>query len=104
MKRFVNDYSMLRAVRTLEGNPVSTDPLALWAIIETRWPALADYLRAWPESIGLLGNSDSHLQDVPADLRGLFNDANVRRLANFEHGGPLTPELIRACCGAGPEE
>jgi hypothetical protein len=104
MKRFVNDYGMLRAVRTLEGNPVSTDPLALWAIIQTRWPALADCLRARPESIGLLGGSDSCLQDVPADLHGLFNDANVSMLVNFEYGGPLTPELIRACCGAVPQE
>src|SRR5437667_3805003 len=34
MKRFVNDYSILRAVRTLEGNAVQADPLALWAVIE----------------------------------------------------------------------
>jgi hypothetical protein len=35
MKRFVNTYSILRTIRTLEGIPVPSDPLALWTIMET---------------------------------------------------------------------
>jgi hypothetical protein len=100
IKRFVNDYSILRAVRTLEGNPVDMDPLALWAIIETRWPALADFLRTTPNAIEILGGTEADLETVPPDLRSLFNDSSVRELAEFEHGGPLTPGIIRACCGA----
>jgi hypothetical protein len=100
MKRFVNDYSILRAIRTLEGNPISSEPLALWAIIETQWPALADYLRASPDAIGLVGKPAAELEAVPSDLRSLFSDPAVRRLADFEHGGPLTSELIGSCCGA----
>jgi hypothetical protein len=99
MKRFINDYSILRAVRTLEGNPVRSQPLALWAILGTQWPALADYLRVRPEAIEQLGNPIADLDNIPAVLRSLFGDPNVRRLADFEHGGPLTPELIRSCCG-----
>ena len=102
MKKFVNDYSILRAVRTLEGNSIGTDPLALWTIIEIRWPAMAGYLRTRPEAIKYMRGSNSMPEDVPADLHGLFNDPNIRELANFQYGGPLTPELIRACCGAAP--
>ena len=102
MKRFVNTYSVLRAVRTLENNPVRSEPLALWTIIETWWPSLADHLRTRPEAIKLVGKPAAELDAIPADLRSLFSDPTVRRLAQFEHGGPLTPELIRACCGAEP--
>jgi hypothetical protein len=102
IKRFVNNYSILRAVRTLEGNPVLMDPLALWAIIETRWPALADHLRARPEATAaLVPGAGFRREEVPSELRSLFDDPNVRELANFEYGGPLTPELIRECSGVG---
>ncbi len=105
MKRFVNDYSILRAVRTLESNPVSMDPLALWAIIETRWPGLADYLRARPETtVALAQGRGARSETVPADLRSLFDDPSVYELVNFEYGGPLTPELVSECCGAAPEK
>jgi hypothetical protein len=101
MKRFVNAYSVLRAVRTLEGNPVPSEPLALWTIIETRWPRLADYLRTKPEAIELLGKAVNELESVPEDLQSLFASPVVYRLATFKHGGPLTPVIISACCGAG---
>lgn len=109
MKRFVNDYSILRAVRTLEGNPIDMDPLALWAIIETRWPGLADHLRSKPETIGLVTDPDAkppaepltekELEGVPSDLRSLLTDRNLRRLTFFQKECRLTPELIDECCG-----
>ncbi|MFF2130729.1 DUF2278 family protein [Streptomyces olivochromogenes] len=99
MKRFVNAYSMLRAVRILEGSTVPFDPLALWTIIETRWPGLADHLRAHPEAILSLNGMSSDRDIVPVTLRALLEDPDVRRVTTFELGGPLTPELIRACCG-----
>lgn len=99
MKRFVNAYTTLRAVRTLEGNPVRIEPLALWTIIETRWPGLADHLRATPEAIALLGTSDDDLTDVPTGLRDLFRDPRPCQVRDFRHGGPLTPDLVQACCG-----
>lgn len=99
MKRFLNTYTALRAVRTLEGNAVPSEPLALWAIIEIRWPSLADHLRVVPDHINHLVGPADPLDGVPAHLRGLFTDANARRLAAFEHGGPLTVGLVSACCG-----
>lgn len=100
MKRFVNSYSALRDVRIMEGNLVQREPLALWTVLETRWPSLADHLRTAPDAIELLGKSADELQAVPSELRPLFTDPALRRLANFDHGGPLTPAVISACCGA----
>src|SRR5262249_3402747 len=48
MKRFVMAYSMLRAVRLAEGSLVGVGPLALWTIMLTRWPTLAELLQADP--------------------------------------------------------
>ncbi|MGH3520844.1 MAG: FxSxx-COOH system tetratricopeptide repeat protein, partial [Haloechinothrix sp.] len=50
MKKFLNTYSMLRSVRTLEGNTVPTDALALWAILLVRWPTLAEHLAKDPDA------------------------------------------------------
>jgi hypothetical protein len=112
MKRFINDYTILSAVRILEGNTVAMAPLALWAIIETRWPGMADYLRENPNAISLAVPAEAgdgareassggrQIPDsVPADLRGLLADPEFRKVATFRLGGPLTPELIAQCCG-----
>jgi phosphotransferase system HPr (HPr) family protein len=100
VKRFVNTYSVLRTVRTLEGIPVPSDPLALWTILETQWPGLADHLRVNPQTIELLGKPAADLESIPENIRMLLCNPAVQRLADFEHGGPLTVDLIRACCGA----
>jgi hypothetical protein len=102
MKRFVNTYSAMRAVRTLEGNAVRVESLALWTIIEIRWPSLADHLRANPESIALVGRPASELSEVPDALRPLFTDPALRLLTGFDEEAPLDAALIRTCCGAGP--
>jgi hypothetical protein len=104
MKRFVNVYSVLRAVRTLEGIMVQTEPLAQWTILETRWPGLADYLRSKPEAVELLGRPAIELMTVPAELRDLFADRSIADLVSFGDNGPLTAELVRACCGATTED
>ena len=41
------------------------DPLALWAIIETRWPALADFLRSKPNAIESLESTEVNLETLP---------------------------------------
>ena len=105
MKRFINDYSILRAVRTLEGNAVDMAPLALWAVIETRWPSLADYLGVHPEAIGLVQRAGAApgahpaVDEIPADLLCLFTAPELRRLVFFDPGGPLTAELVAQCYG-----
>ncbi|GLW91851.1 P-loop NTPase fold protein [Actinokineospora globicatena] len=92
MKRFINTYSMARAVRTLEGNPVPVQALAAWTIIEIRWPGLADHLRAHPEAIELV---DAATDEVPEALRQVFADPALVGPAAL-----LTPELIRQSCGS----
>ncbi|SMD21896.1 P-loop NTPase fold protein [Kibdelosporangium aridum] len=93
MKRFVNAYSALRAVRTLEGNPVRVESLARWTVIEIRWPSLADYLRAHPEAISLVGTEE--LDDVPERLRALFGDPALRMITKAD----FDATTIRSCCG-----
>ncbi|RLK61295.1 P-loop NTPase fold protein [Actinokineospora cianjurensis] len=91
MKRFINTYSMSRAVRTLEGNVVPVQSLALWTVVEIRWPSLADYLRANPEAILL---ADTKADQAPEALHPVFADESLVILAK-----QLTPDLIREACG-----
>ncbi|SER42158.1 P-loop NTPase fold protein [Actinokineospora terrae] len=91
MKRFINTYSTSRAVRTLEGNVVPVQTLALWTVVEIRWPSLADYLRATPEAILL---ADTKADQAPEALRPVFADEALVALAK-----QLTPDLIREACG-----
>jgi hypothetical protein len=99
MKRFVNAYSALRAVRTLEANAVRVESLALWTIIEIRWPSLADHLRARPESIELLGRPADELTAVPEALHPLFTDPALRLIVEFDRTTPFDADLIRLCSG-----
>ncbi|SEB32636.1 hypothetical protein SAMN04489729_0310 [Amycolatopsis lurida] len=45
MKLFVNTYSVFRAIRTLEGNTVELDVLALWCIVRVRCRACSTTFR-----------------------------------------------------------
>jgi hypothetical protein len=98
MKRFLNSYSVLRAVRTLEGNTIASEPLALWTILQTRWPSLADYLRRQPEAIEYAGKAE-HAETIPEELRLLLDLPEFQRLLAFS-SVPLTADVIRACCGS----
>jgi hypothetical protein len=100
MKLFLNTYTMLRTVRTLEGNPVPVQRPALWAILETRWPSLADHLRHHPDHVDLLGRSEGELTAVPERLRALFAEPVVKLVTGFDPAQPLSPDAIRSCCGA----
>ncbi|WP_051385650.1 P-loop NTPase fold protein [Actinokineospora inagensis] len=93
MKRFLNTYSAMRAVRTLEGNPVRVDVLAVWTILETRWPGVADHLRERPEDVEMVGSAE--VKGVPEGLRGVFGDRELVGLVK----GRLGVEEIRSCCG-----
>jgi hypothetical protein len=101
MKRFVMAYSMLRAVRTAEGSMVGIGPLALWAILQTRWPLLANYLQASPEAVRLFtASADRASGSAPAELIPLFTDAPSELRAVMNHpDGPLNAPTIRECSG-----
>lgn len=94
MKRFVNAFGLARVVLTLEDVLVPFDVLALWTILSTRWPMLADRLREHPEEIDLVGTD---APGVPEDVRALLRSSEVVQLVRFADGGPLTRELIEQC-------
>jgi len=98
IKRFVNAYGVLRAQRTLEAVFVATGPLALWTILELRWPVLAEYLRARPEQVSEVGAESPNVHE---DLREVFRDRDqeVAAVVKDSKYGPLSPELIRQCGG-----
>lgn len=97
-KRFVNTYSVQRAITILEGGVVPQETLALWLIMETRWPSLAHLLRRHPEVMNL----DDESEDDPAAwqaARALLRSKSVQEVIQFPNGGPLTADSVRACCG-----
>jgi hypothetical protein len=74
IKLFVNSYGVLRSLRTLEEIFVPSGPLALWTVVETRWPHLADLLRAHPDAI------TNEATDKVARTRSIASDRTVRLL------------------------
>ena len=103
MKRFVMEYFMLRAVRTAEGSVAERGPLALWTIVLTRWPLLAEFLRNSPPSVQLFESSPQQIPSfVPADLIDLFLDPppELRNVMNHPDG-PLDAKRIRDASGQG---
>jgi hypothetical protein len=97
MKRFVNTYSVLRVLRTLEGNTVALDALALWTIIRIRWPLLAEHLERDAEVIDAIMAADD-AAGVPGSVKSLVATPAVR---TFFQEAPmeLTPTVVRSCCG-----
>ncbi|MEU7897467.1 P-loop NTPase fold protein [Nonomuraea sp. NPDC049152] len=99
MKRFVNTYTVSRAVRVLEGSVVPTDSLALWTLLRIRWPELADHLESRPETIDQI-KEGVEARDLPDTLRELAASAELHGVLRAVPGTQLTPEMIRACSGA----
>ncbi len=101
MKRFLMAYSMMRAVRTAEGSAVGVGPLALWTILEARWPLLAEHLQVDPDAVRLFHRPSEEIdRSLPAAVAALVEhppDA-LRAVMNHE-AGPLDAETIRAACG-----
>ncbi len=101
MKRFVMAFGMLRAVRTAEGSAVADGPLALWTILLTRWPLLAEHLAQSPASVRYLGlRATAMPSSVPAGLVPLFTDPPATLRAVIDHpSGPLDEHAIAECTG-----
>lgn len=96
IRLFVNTYGMLQSLRTLEGAPVGTFPLALWAVVEIRWPELADHLRARPDLI----ETDTNRDDVPPEIMQLLHSDDVQSVVRRSGLGALTADHVRDCTGA----
>jgi hypothetical protein len=95
MKLFVNTYGVLRSLRTLEEVFVPSGPLALWTVIEIRWPQLADLLRADPDAV-----TRKPIEDGDSELARLIRLPEVAMVLSDSTNGPLTPQLIRECSGS----
>ena len=95
MKLFVNTYGVLRSLRTLEEIFVPSGPLALWTVIEIRWPQLADLLRVNPEAV-----NDSESDEDKSELGALIRMPEAAIVLQDVTDGPMTPQLIRQCAGS----
>jgi hypothetical protein len=101
MKRFVMAFSVLRAVRIAEGCVVRPERLALWTVVITRWPLLAEYLQDNPNAVRYFEVPKSRFDAaVPAEIAPLFTDPpdDLRTVMNHS-AGPLNARTIRECCG-----
>lgn len=99
IKLFLNIYSMLRSVRTLEGSTLPPDTLALWALIRVRWPSIAEVLACKPEAIEGIKAGLWCADHFPEDLLPTAKSKDLRRVVLHDEGGPLTAALVRRCCG-----
>lgn len=99
-KLFLNTYSMLRAVRTLEAITIDADALALWSIVRVCYPGIADHLERNPESVRGIRDPLWCSECFPEELQEIAKSERLRSIVTHPEGGPLTPELIRQCCGA----
>ena len=98
MKRFVIAYAMARTVSLVEDNLVSSDQLALWTVLRTRWPYLADHLALNPNDTDILFSGTAP-DGIPSGLAPLFGSAELRRVVTFPSGGPLTAAAVRRLVG-----
>ncbi|MEV6230017.1 FxSxx-COOH system tetratricopeptide repeat protein [Saccharopolyspora shandongensis] len=98
-KLFLNSYTILRAVRTLEGITVDTDTLALWTIIRIRWPRIADFLQRNPDAIKGILEPLWCSELFPTELHETAKSEELRLVATHPQGGPLSAAAIRECCG-----
>ncbi|NKE60025.1 AAA family ATPase [Lentzea sp. PSKA42] len=99
IKLFLNTYSMLRSVRTLEGSTLPPDTLALWVLIRVRWPSIADVLARNPDAVEGIKDDLWCADHFPEELRAFAKSKDLRRVVLHDEGGPLTAALVRQCCG-----
>ncbi len=103
MKRMVNAYGVRRAVDVLRGGVVDRGVLALWTILEMRWPILAEHLAEHPDEVEHIRNGKPTDLTLDEDLLALYQSPEVRRLINGE-APDVTVELdaaaIRQCTGS----
>jgi hypothetical protein len=88
MKRLVNAYGLHQATHFLEGRRVSPDALARWTIVELRWPLLADFLAARPQSVVDLANGQAPAdRRIPHSVETLFSDEAVKTVLIGDRAG-----------------
>jgi hypothetical protein len=102
MKRLVNAYGIERDRQLLEGGRIGTqikpEQLALWTIVNLRWPALGDYLSDDPDAVVAIANGSKNVDDP--SLAWIARCPDVKRVLNGGNvGAPLTAATVRALVG-----
>lgn len=92
IKLFVNRYGMLQSIRAIDGGIPSDESLALWTILEIRWPELADLLRERPTLV-------DEWRAAGREIPDLLEDKEVRAVLADERWGRLDAQRIRRCAG-----
>ena len=107
MKLLLNSYGMARATEILGGGEAvrdgsSHEQLALWTIVNLRWPLLAEYLSEHPDEVDAIAGGGQPGDDVPDGLKRLWQDRDVRAVVRGDapnvHTG-LTAAAVRRCAG-----
>jgi hypothetical protein len=101
MKRFVNAYSVNRAIATLTHIDVEREQLALWTILSLRWPLLAEYLENNPDTVrNIITQSTANIfQDLKdKNLEDLVKDKDVISvLKGGPSGAAINSNVVRQC-------
>ncbi|MDQ8042953.1 MAG: P-loop NTPase fold protein [Brevundimonas sp.] len=92
-KRFLMAYNLAFAARVCELEPVDPRTLALWTVVATRWPTLAEWVR------GRLPDLDIGPEGEPDHVSHLLDDPHVQAVLNSTLGGPLDRAMVMRCCG-----
>jgi Cdc6-like AAA superfamily ATPase len=96
MKLLVNGYSANRALAILSEVDIDLHQLALWTILSSRWPRLADYLAERPDMLERIGHAG--IEDLPEDLKALWEEPAVIKVVKGDSiHAPLTTETLKQC-------
>lgn len=96
MKLLVNNYSANRALSILSEVKIELHQLALWTILNSRWPQLADYLVERPE--GLENIEKQTTSAFPENLKTLITEREVISVVRgASTNKPLTKATLKQC-------
>jgi hypothetical protein len=108
MKRLVNAFGIHQTINFLEHREVEPGPLALWTIIELRWPLLAGCLTEHPALVSKISQRTLPKdRRIPEELRELFVSEAIKSVVKGEGVEPrvsLTKETIRQIVGTAAVE
>lgn len=99
IRLFVNAVSIQAYLRFLEGNSFELPSLALWAVVEARWPELADHLRDHPEDVVVRARREGEEPTMPADLDALLRSEGVGAVLRSQRWDDFDAARVRSCTG-----
>lgn len=95
MKRLLNSYTVNKASSLISHIDISAHQLALWTIVATRWPVLADFMLENPDLLEKAASGDN---TFPDPVKALWNRSEVQRvLKGVGQSSPLEPNTLLKC-------